>query len=80
VITFESNGICVWARGRGIPRFVIPGVIDIRGYRAMYRDFLRAVRTGAAPEMSLERALDDHLLMDRVYATVDRGVAVAAVR
>ena len=80
VITFESNGIGVWARGRGIPRFVIPGVVDIRGYRAMYRDFLRAVRTGAAPEMSLERALEDHLLMDRVYATVERGVPAAAVR
>ena len=80
VITFESNGIGVWARGRGIPRFVIPGVIDIRGYRAMYRDFLNSVRTGAAPEMSLERALEDHLLMDRVYSTVERGVAAAGVR
>jgi predicted dehydrogenase len=77
VITFESNGICVWARGRGVPRLVIPGVIDIRGYRAMYRDLLRAVRTGAPPEMSLERALDDHLLMDRVYASVERREPVA---
>jgi UDP-N-acetylglucosamine 3-dehydrogenase len=80
VITFESNGICVWARGRGIPRFVIPGVIDIRGYRAMYRDFLRAIRTGAPPEMSLERALEDHLLMDRIYASLERPVPAAAVR
>ena len=80
VITFESNGICVWARGRGIPRFVIPGVIDIRGYRAMYSDFLQAVHSGAAPEMSVERALDDHLLMERVYATVEHGVTAAAIR
>ena len=79
VITFESNGICVWARGRGIPRFVIPGVIDIRGYRAMYRDFLRAIRTGAPPEMSLERALEDHLLMDRIYTSLERPVPAAAV-
>ncbi|HEY1306314.1 MAG TPA: Gfo/Idh/MocA family oxidoreductase [Vicinamibacterales bacterium] len=80
VITFESNGICVWARGRGVPWLVIPGIVDIRGYRAMYRDFLRAVRTGATPEMSLERALEDHLLMERVYARVDRLVPETAVR
>jgi predicted dehydrogenase len=79
VITFESNGICVWARGRGLPRFVIPGLVDIRGYRAMYRDFLRAVRTGEPPEMSLERALEDHLLMETVYSTLERPLpAVAA--
>jgi predicted dehydrogenase len=80
VITFESNGVFVWARGKGLPRFIIPGVADIRGYRAMYRDFIRAMRTGTAPEMSLERALDDHLLMETVYASVDRPVPAAAAR
>jgi predicted dehydrogenase len=70
VITFESNGIFVLARGRGVPRLVCPGVRDVRGYRAMYRDFIRAIRTGAAPEMSLERAIEDQRLMDRVYATI----------
>jgi UDP-N-acetylglucosamine 3-dehydrogenase len=80
VITFESNGICIWARGRGLPRFVLPGVIDIRGYRAMYRDFLQSVRTGAPPEMSLERALEDHLLMDRVYASLGQPAPVAVAR
>ncbi len=39
----------------------------MRGYRAMYRDFLRAIRTGAAPDMSLERALDDQRLMEEIY-------------
>ena len=80
VITFESNGICVWARGRGLPRFVIPGLVDIRGYRAMYRDFLRAVRTGEPPEMSLERALEDQHLMDTVYSTLERPWPAAAVQ
>src|SRR5262249_11045091 len=78
-ITVQSNGICILARSPGGPRFVIPGVVDIRGYRAMYRDFLHAVRTGATPEMSLERALEDHRLMERVYASVDL-VPEAAVR
>ena len=70
VITFESNGLFVIARGRGFPRLVWPGVTDFRGYRAMYRDFLRAIQTGAAPEMSLERAMEDQRLMDQVYASL----------
>jgi predicted dehydrogenase len=68
VITFESNGLVVVARGRGLPRVSVPGVRDIRGYQAMYRDFVRAITTGTAPEMNLERALEDHQLMEAVYA------------
>lgn len=71
VITFESNGVFVFARGRGGVRFILPGFRDIRGYQAMYRDFARAVREGTAPEMSLERALEDHRLMDTIYAGLD---------
>jgi predicted dehydrogenase len=70
IITFESNGIVVFARGHGWPRLVFPGFRDIRGYKAMYRDLLRAIREGAQPQMSLERAIDDQRLMDQVYATV----------
>jgi len=69
IITFESNGAFVVARGAGLPRLLLPGVRDIRGYQAMYRDFAGAIRTGRAPEMSLERALGDHRLMERIYAT-----------
>jgi len=71
VITFESNGLFVAARGKGFPQLAHPGVRDIRGYQAMYRDFLASVRTGRAPEMSLERAMADQRLMDRVYATLE---------
>ena len=71
VITFESNGAFVLARGKGMPRLIFPGFGDIRGYKAMHLDFARAIREGRAPEMSLERAIDDHILMDRVYACVD---------
>jgi predicted dehydrogenase len=56
-------------RGERAPRVVFPGVRDIRGYQAMYRDFARAIHTGTPPEMSLERALDDQRLMDQVYAS-----------
>ena len=67
VITFESNGLFVLARGRGLPRLLFPGFRDIRGYQAMYRDFARVIREGGSPEMSLERAMEDQRLMDQVY-------------
>jgi predicted dehydrogenase len=70
IITFESNGAFLVARGAGLPRLILPGFRDIRGYQAMYRDFATAVREGRAPEMSLERALEDQRLMDQVYATL----------
>jgi predicted dehydrogenase len=70
VITFESNGVVIFARGGGIPRLIFPGFRDIRGYQAMYRDFVRAIREGRQPEMSVERALADHELMSRVYASL----------
>jgi hypothetical protein len=47
---------------------VFPGFRDIRGYRAMYRDFHAAIVEGRAPEMSLERAIEDQRLMDDVYS------------
>lgn len=67
VITFESNGLFVLARGAGAPRLLFPGFRDIRGYQAMYRDFARAIREGGSPEMSLDRAIEDQRLMDQVY-------------
>jgi len=67
IITFESNGGLVVARGKGWPRVILPGFRDIRGYQAMYRDFVQAIREGTTPEMHLERAMDDQRLMDQVY-------------
>jgi len=73
VITFESNGLFVLVRGRNGVRLVLPGYRDIRGYKAMYRDFVGAIREQRAPEMSLERAIEDQQLMDRIYETADDG-------
>jgi UDP-N-acetyl-2-amino-2-deoxyglucuronate dehydrogenase len=70
IITFESNGVFLLARGHRLPRLVFPGFRDIRGYRAMYRDFARAIRERRQPEMSLERAAEDHLLMERIYQSL----------
>ena len=77
VITFESNGVFVLARGKGWPSLQFPGFRDIRGYRAMYRDFAGAAASGRAPEMSLERAIDDQRLMDQIYASVVAPVPVS---
>jgi predicted dehydrogenase len=70
VISFESNGTIMVVRGPGVPRLVFPGFRDIRGYQAMYRDFHRAITTGAAPDMSVERAMEDQRLMDQIYASL----------
>jgi predicted dehydrogenase len=70
VITFESNGLFVIVRDGGVPRLIVPGFRDIRGYQAMYRDFHASIAEGRAPEMSLERAIDDQRLMDDVYSTL----------
>ena len=69
VISFESNGAFVIVRGAGLPKLLLPGFRDIRGYQAMYRDLAGAIRDGRAPEMSLERAIDDQRLMDQIYAS-----------
>ena len=71
IISFESNGAFLVARGGQGPRLMFPGFRDIRGYQAMYRDFYQSIRAGRQPEMSLERAIEDQRLMDQIYATVD---------
>jgi predicted dehydrogenase len=68
VIAFESNGGTVVVHNGRLPRIVHPGWRDIRGYRAMYRDFATAIRSNRQPEMSIERALDDHVLMEQVVS------------
>jgi predicted dehydrogenase len=80
VISFESNGTIMMVRGGGIPRLSFPGFRDIRGYQAMYRDFHRAMTTGAVPEMSLERAMDDQRLMDQIYASLAPAGLMAVAR
>ena len=80
IITFESNGAFVFVRGQGFPRILFPGFRDIRGYQAMYRDFHGSIREGRSPAMSLEVAMEDQRLMDRIYAGLTRTGPVAAVR
>jgi len=80
IVTFESNGLFVFVRGRGLPRLLFPGFRDIRGYQAMYRDFHQSIREGRAPAMSLEVAMEDQRLMDRIYASLSQARPVAVAR
>jgi predicted dehydrogenase len=61
------------ARRRGrLPRLLVPGIRDIRGYQAMYRDFVRAIGNGGQPEMGLERAIEDQRLMEQILASASQ--------
>jgi predicted dehydrogenase len=80
IITFESNGLFVFVRGQRFPRILFPGFRDIRGYQAMYRDFHRSIREGRSPAMSLEVAMEDQRLMDRIYASLTGTGSLAVLR
>jgi predicted dehydrogenase len=68
-VAFESNGLFVLVT-RGWPRLILPGLRDINGYQAMFRDFLTALRTDSEPLMSLARAQCDLELTEAAYRTV----------
>jgi predicted dehydrogenase len=54
-IVFESNGLFVLVSGAKT-RLILPGLGDLTGVKAMFRDFLSALRTGREPLMTLDRA------------------------
>ncbi|MFQ5680064.1 MAG: Gfo/Idh/MocA family protein, partial [Gemmatimonadota bacterium] len=78
-ISFESNGlwIGVWGRRK---RFLLPGLRDIAGYRSMFADFFRAIRTGAEARMTLARARRDLELVEEAYRSAGVGWAEETTR
>jgi UDP-N-acetylglucosamine 3-dehydrogenase len=70
-ITFESNGLFALALGRRT-RLRFPGVRDLTGTRAMFRDFLGALRDGRAPEFTVALARRDLELIEAAYRTADQ--------
>lgn len=65
-LTFETNGLFVFGRGDGL-RLRFPGLRDISGYRAMFRDLLAALREGREPSMTLAKAERDVRLVETAY-------------
>jgi predicted dehydrogenase len=63
VIAFESNGLFVRVSGRR-HRLHFPGVRDISGYRAMFTDFLAAIREDRDADMTLALARRDLALVE----------------
>ncbi len=76
-VWFESNGIFMVARGAGMvargskTRIIFPGVRDLSGYRAMWIDFVDALKTGREPDMTLELAERDVRLVRDVYRSLE---------
>jgi predicted dehydrogenase len=76
-VTFESNGLFVWLYGHR-KRLIVPGLRDIAGYRAMFRDFLDALRTGREPAFTLARARRDLELVEDVYRDIGAAAPQAS--
>lgn len=72
-LAFESNGIFIVRTGRR-PRVILPGLRDIAGYAAMFRDFLEAIRTDGDPAFTAARARRDLEIVEEAYRTARRGV------
>jgi UDP-N-acetylglucosamine 3-dehydrogenase len=77
-ILFESNGLFILVTGSK-PRLIFPGLRDISGYQAMFRDFLAALRTGSEPIMSLSRAQRALELIEAAYRSAPSTPALEAV-
>jgi predicted dehydrogenase len=70
-ISFESNGLLVLLNGKR-RRILFPGFRDIKGYRAMFDDFLTALTAGTAPRMTLAMARRDLAIVEAAYQTATR--------
>lgn len=66
VIAFETNGLFLRQNGAR-NRIRLPGFRDISGYRAMWLDFVAAIRGEREPEMTLELARRDLALVEECY-------------
>ena len=65
-ITFESNGLFIVVNGAR-KCVIIPKLTDVAGYKAMFRDFACAIKTGTQPQMNLDLAERDLTLIETIY-------------
>jgi predicted dehydrogenase len=69
---FESNGLAL-VSGGARKRVSLPGLRDLSGSRAMWQDFLDALRTDREPLMTLAMARRDVRLVRDVYRSSDEA-------
>jgi predicted dehydrogenase len=67
-ITFESNGLWIFCHGKKT-RLYVPGLRDLAGYRAMWRDFVGAWKEDRDAAMTLAHARRDLELVAEAYST-----------
>jgi len=65
-ITFESNGLFIFVRGKKW-RLLFPGFSDIVGTKAMFKDFLHALRSGQPPAFTVGLARRDLAFIEQAY-------------
>lgn len=70
-ITFESNGVFIIVRGTK-KRFIIPKLTDIAGYKGMFQDFFKSLRSGKEPQFGLDLAHQDLKLIESIYQSLAR--------
>lgn len=68
-VTFESNGLFVMLRSPSRTRVSFPGLSDISGFRAMFADFLAAIREDREAQYDMARARRDLELVEAAYRT-----------
>jgi predicted dehydrogenase len=69
-IHFESNGVFALVLGRRT-RVRVPGLLDIMGYRGMWRHLLECLRTGRESLVSLDAARRDLAVVEAAYRSLD---------
>lgn len=71
-ISFESNGLFLMVRGRRF-RVALPGVRDMLGYRAMFRDFLDCIARNRPSRYTIDLARRDLRLVEDIYCSALRS-------
>ncbi len=71
-VTFETNGLFVLEAGRR-RRLTLPGIDDVRGYRAMFTEFLDAIRGNREPAYTLDHARRDLACIESLCRTPVRS-------
>lgn len=69
-IAFESNGLWVAVWGRRKRLWLVPGVTDLVGRRAMWDDFVDALRAARPAQFELSHARRDLALVEQIYGSL----------
>ena len=73
-VTFESNGIARVTTGR--VKSIGVGIRDLLGYRAMFKDFLTTIVTGAPAQFTFGMAQRDLLFLEQAERSMSRELFV----